>query len=85
MSDPKPDPRLAALRKSISEMSDEELREVVKDTRNNRRTPLKPVVTKSLAQKRKSKAVSKVKKEVGKMTPEEALAMLAKIQRPSDA
>lgn len=78
--------RLAALRKSISEMSDEELREKMKESRNNRKAPEKVVKTKSLAQRRKSKAsVKKVETEISELSPEEAAILLAKLKRPSDA
>lgn len=77
--------RLAALRKSISEMSDEELRNKIKETRNNRRKP----VEKPKRGKAKSTARPKKKKElsladIDKMSPEEAAAFLSKLTSNQD-
>ena len=85
MIDSEKEIRLASLRQSISEMSDEELRDVIKQTRNNRVAP--PPKRKSKAKAKSSAPLFNKKKELDldSLTPEQAAALILKLTKSHDA
>ena len=72
--------RLAELRKSISEMSDQELAELLDITRNNRRAP--PKKTKAKASPRKK--AETLTKDTSSLSKDQAKALLAKLLPSND-
>lgn len=66
-----------ALKKSISEASDEELMEIIKESRNSRRTPTKSTAKK----KKKSKIEAAVDPKVllKTLTPEQRKALIEEL------
>ncbi len=74
--------RLAELKRSISEMSDEELATLLDHTRNNRRAPPKKVKMK--VSKKKEPTGKIVTKIAASLTPEQSKALLAKLLASND-
>ena len=73
--------RLAEIRKSISQMTDEELYAEIGSSRNNRHQPTKPKKAKSSTKtKGKSKGKDKLDSQIGNLTPEQAAALLKQLQ-----
>ena len=77
------DQRLASLKKSISEMSDEELLKLLDGTRNNRRPPAKKTKVKTTGSKNKDTGKMTLKM-ASKLSPEQAKALLAKLVPSND-
>ncbi len=71
--------RLAELRKSVSQMTDDELYAEIGASRNNRHTPTKPKKTKAKSKTSKPKK-SEVDKALEGLTPEQAKALLDKLK-----
>ena len=71
--------RLAELKQSISDMSDEELAARLNLTRNNRRPQPKVSKAKKAKKKKQPKALN-----TSGLTPEQARAILAKLQPSND-
>lgn len=82
MTDKEKEVRLAEIRKSISEMTDDELAERLNITRNNRRPKPKAVRSKSAKPKASKKAA--VPTDLANLTPEQAKALLAKLIPSND-
>ena len=72
------DVRLAELRQSISDMSDQELAELLDITRNNRRAPPKKLKTSP------KKKVEKIVKATSELSQAQAKALLAKLLPTND-
>ncbi len=72
------DVRLAELRQSISDMSDQELAELLDITRNNRRAPPKKL---KASPKKQAQTMTKATSELSK---EQAKALLAKLLPTND-
>jgi len=71
--------RLGALRKSLSEMSDDELRALIGESRNNRRPQPKKVKAKKVKTKTAKPNLLDIS-NIDSMTPEMAAMLLKKLQ-----
>ncbi len=74
--------RLAELRKSVSQMTDDELYAEIGASRNNRHTPTKPKkkAKKVSTKVEKKKGTSDLDKALSELTPEQAKALLGKLE-----
>jgi hypothetical protein len=76
---------LDKLRKSIENMSLDELREHVRQMRGDRRVSKEPRREKKATARRSNSAKGKTSKAIDKMTPDQLAALLAELEGDGDA
>lgn len=70
---------LKDLEKSISEMSDDELKAIIGVSRNNRQTPVEETKKKKKVSKSKKKSKKPTTLDLSALTPEQEKELLAKL------